>query len=299
MRKACTRKSVDSCWTCQPSPVPTSYPAGLLNPPHNFLAYREGLKNLGFAGNFVRPPSTGIVTMRETLERSPEQFRGLSHREIPQFSQAMASLTLPWLLHARGSGGRMRSAEDEFQDLIDEFEDDPANIFHLNHNIDPGDTQETQRQDHHPKNESAFLDAESEPGRPDSPQAARQTASFPAQQDRDNDRGCPTQRDPNAVYGSEVGKDLARQGHNRPPYYGRAQKRSPCRKQWRLRRGPLAEDHDEEDGPSGHRKEDQHLALHHTGRLECGERRDRLKVWEMFSTARSTLCSSGSWPRHR
>ncbi len=49
--------------------------AGLLNPPHNFLAYREGLKNLGFAGNFVRIPSTGVVTMRETLERSPDQVR--------------------------------------------------------------------------------------------------------------------------------------------------------------------------------------------------------------------------------
>lgn len=49
--------------------------AGLLNPPHNFLAYRDGLKNLGFAGNFVRLPSTGIVTMRETLERSPDQVR--------------------------------------------------------------------------------------------------------------------------------------------------------------------------------------------------------------------------------
>jgi NitT/TauT family transport system substrate-binding protein len=49
--------------------------AGLLNPPHNFLAYRDGLKNLGFAGNFVRLPSTGIVTMRDTLERSPDQVR--------------------------------------------------------------------------------------------------------------------------------------------------------------------------------------------------------------------------------
>jgi ABC-type nitrate/sulfonate/bicarbonate transport system substrate-binding protein len=51
--------------------------AGLLNPPHNFLAYRDGLKNLGFAGNFVRLPSTGIVTMKETLERSPDQVRRL------------------------------------------------------------------------------------------------------------------------------------------------------------------------------------------------------------------------------
>lgn len=51
--------------------------AGLLNPPHNFLAYRDGLKQLGFAGNFVRIPSTGVVTMRETLERSPDQVRRL------------------------------------------------------------------------------------------------------------------------------------------------------------------------------------------------------------------------------
>src|SRR5438132_5895335 len=52
--------------------------AGLLNPPHNFVAYREGLKNLGFAGNYFRIPSTGIVTMKETLERSPEQVRRLT-----------------------------------------------------------------------------------------------------------------------------------------------------------------------------------------------------------------------------
>lgn len=49
--------------------------AGLLNPPHNFLAYREGLKNLGFAGNFIRIPSTGLVTTVEMLERAPEQVR--------------------------------------------------------------------------------------------------------------------------------------------------------------------------------------------------------------------------------
>lgn len=52
--------------------------SGLLNPPHNFMAYREGLKNLGFAGNFIRIPSTGIVTMRETLERSPDQVRRMT-----------------------------------------------------------------------------------------------------------------------------------------------------------------------------------------------------------------------------
>jgi ABC-type nitrate/sulfonate/bicarbonate transport system substrate-binding protein len=49
--------------------------AALLGPPQNFLAYREGLKNLGFAGAFVRIPSTGLVTMRERLERTPDQVR--------------------------------------------------------------------------------------------------------------------------------------------------------------------------------------------------------------------------------
>jgi sulfonate transport system substrate-binding protein len=52
--------------------------AGLLTPPHNFLAYREGMNNLGFAGNFIRLPSTGIATMAETLEKSPEQVRRLT-----------------------------------------------------------------------------------------------------------------------------------------------------------------------------------------------------------------------------
>lgn len=52
--------------------------AALLNPPYNFLAYREGLNNLGFAGNFVRLPSTGVATLGETLERSPDQVRRLT-----------------------------------------------------------------------------------------------------------------------------------------------------------------------------------------------------------------------------
>jgi NitT/TauT family transport system substrate-binding protein len=60
--------------------------AGLLNPPHNFLAYRDGLKNLAFAGNFVRIPSTGLVTLRETMERSPDQVR----RMIRALSRARA-----------------------------------------------------------------------------------------------------------------------------------------------------------------------------------------------------------------
>jgi len=52
--------------------------AAMLNPPFNFLAYREGLTNLGFSGNFVRLPSTGVATLGETLERSPDQVRRLT-----------------------------------------------------------------------------------------------------------------------------------------------------------------------------------------------------------------------------
>src|SRR6476660_3567831 len=52
--------------------------AAMLNPPFNFLAYREGLNNLGFSGNFVRLPSTGVATLGETLGRSPDQVRRLT-----------------------------------------------------------------------------------------------------------------------------------------------------------------------------------------------------------------------------
>jgi ABC-type nitrate/sulfonate/bicarbonate transport system substrate-binding protein len=55
-----------------------SVAAALLNPPYNFLAYREGLKNLGFSGDFVKLPSTGLATMGETLERSPDQVRRMT-----------------------------------------------------------------------------------------------------------------------------------------------------------------------------------------------------------------------------
>jgi ABC-type nitrate/sulfonate/bicarbonate transport system substrate-binding protein len=51
--------------------------AGLLNPPFNFMANREGMKSLAFAGNFVRLPSTGIATLTDMLERSPDQTRRL------------------------------------------------------------------------------------------------------------------------------------------------------------------------------------------------------------------------------
>lgn len=52
--------------------------AAMLNPPFNFIAYREGLNNLGFTGNFVRLPSTGVATLGETLERAPDQVRRLT-----------------------------------------------------------------------------------------------------------------------------------------------------------------------------------------------------------------------------
>ncbi len=52
--------------------------AGMLNPPQNFVAYREGLKHLAFAGNYVRLPSTGLVTLKDTLERSPDQVRRMT-----------------------------------------------------------------------------------------------------------------------------------------------------------------------------------------------------------------------------
>lgn len=52
--------------------------AAMLNPPFNFLAYREGLNNLGFSGNYVRLPSTGVATLGEILERSPDQVRRLT-----------------------------------------------------------------------------------------------------------------------------------------------------------------------------------------------------------------------------
>ncbi|HEY2987798.1 MAG TPA: ABC transporter substrate-binding protein [Candidatus Binatia bacterium] len=52
--------------------------AGLLNPPHNFLGYAQGLKNLGFAGSYIRIPSTGLVTTRERLERAPDQVRRMT-----------------------------------------------------------------------------------------------------------------------------------------------------------------------------------------------------------------------------
>jgi ABC-type nitrate/sulfonate/bicarbonate transport system substrate-binding protein len=51
--------------------------AGLLNPPFNFMANRDGMKSLAFAGNFLRLPSTGIATLSEVLERSPDQTRRL------------------------------------------------------------------------------------------------------------------------------------------------------------------------------------------------------------------------------
>lgn len=76
--------------------------AGLLNPPHNFLAYREGMNNLGFTGNFVRLPSTGIATMAETLEKSPEQVRRLTRAltRARAFAKENKARVLPTLKRA-------------------------------------------------------------------------------------------------------------------------------------------------------------------------------------------------------
>jgi ABC-type nitrate/sulfonate/bicarbonate transport system substrate-binding protein len=78
--------------------------AALLNPPFNFLAYREGLNNLGFSGNFVRLPSTGIATLGETLERSPDQVRRLTRaiaraRTFAKDNKAKVMPTLKRALH--------------------------------------------------------------------------------------------------------------------------------------------------------------------------------------------------------
>ena len=78
--------------------------AGLLNPPFNFIAYREGLNNLGFSGDFVRLPSTGIATLSETLERSPDQVRRLTRaiaraRAFAKDNKAKVMPTLKRALH--------------------------------------------------------------------------------------------------------------------------------------------------------------------------------------------------------
>jgi ABC-type nitrate/sulfonate/bicarbonate transport system substrate-binding protein len=73
--------------------------AALLNPPYNFLAYREGLNNLGFSGNFVRLPSTGVATLGNTLAHSPDQVRRLTRalaraRAFARDNKAKVLLTL-------------------------------------------------------------------------------------------------------------------------------------------------------------------------------------------------------------
>ena len=76
--------------------------AALLNPPYNFLAYREGLRNLGFSGNFVRLPSTGVATLGETLEREPEQVRRLTRAltRARTFARENKAKVLPTLKRA-------------------------------------------------------------------------------------------------------------------------------------------------------------------------------------------------------
>jgi NitT/TauT family transport system substrate-binding protein len=78
--------------------------AALLNPPFNFLAYREGLNNLGFSGNFVRLPSTGVATLGETLAHSPDQVRRVTRaltraRAFARDNKAKVLLTLKRAMH--------------------------------------------------------------------------------------------------------------------------------------------------------------------------------------------------------
>lgn len=90
--------------------------AGLLGPPQNFLAYREGLKNLGFAGAHIRIPSTGVVAMREHLERTPERARRMLRAlgRARGFAKENKASVLPIL-------GRFLKLEDE--DLLSRFYD--------------------------------------------------------------------------------------------------------------------------------------------------------------------------------
>jgi ABC-type nitrate/sulfonate/bicarbonate transport system substrate-binding protein len=76
--------------------------AALLNPPYNFIAYREGLNNLGFSGNFVRLPSTGVATLGETLDRSPEQVRRVTRAltRARMFAKENKSKVMPTLKRA-------------------------------------------------------------------------------------------------------------------------------------------------------------------------------------------------------
>ena len=76
--------------------------AAMLNPPFNFLAYREGLNNLGFSGNFVRLPSTGVATLGETLERVPDQVRRLIRAltRARAFAKDNKAIVLPTLKRA-------------------------------------------------------------------------------------------------------------------------------------------------------------------------------------------------------
>ncbi len=90
--------------------------AGLLNPPFNFLAYRDGLKNLGFAGSFVRIPSTGLVTLRDKPGRSPDQIKRMVRAlgRARAFGREQKAAVIPIL-------GRFLRIEDD--DLVSKIYD--------------------------------------------------------------------------------------------------------------------------------------------------------------------------------
>ena len=104
--------------------------AALLNPPYNFLAYREGLNNLGFSGNFVRLPSTGIATLGETLDRSPDQVRRLT-RAISRaraFAKDNKARIMPTL---------KRALRIDDEDLLSKIYDQHKQVETLDGRVDP------------------------------------------------------------------------------------------------------------------------------------------------------------------
>jgi ABC-type nitrate/sulfonate/bicarbonate transport system substrate-binding protein len=105
--------------------------AALLNPPYNFLAYREGLHNLGFSGNFVRLPSTGVATLGETLERSPDQARRLTRAltRARAFAKDNKAKVLPTL---------MRAMRIDDEDLLSKIYDQHKQVETADGRVDAG-----------------------------------------------------------------------------------------------------------------------------------------------------------------
>jgi ABC-type nitrate/sulfonate/bicarbonate transport system substrate-binding protein len=101
----------------------------MLKPPFNFLAYCEGLNNLGFSGNFVRLPSTGVATLGETLERAPDQVRRLTRAlgRARTYAKDNKARVLPMLT-------RVMRIEDE--DLLSKIYDQHKQVETIDGRVD-------------------------------------------------------------------------------------------------------------------------------------------------------------------